>query len=98
MRTRTAITAGALLLAAFAAACGKSEAEQQADCQKALTSDATKTNRPDACKDLSQEDYETLRMAWALENAVRDMPESEQDLLDKYDDGELNDSISGTED
>lgn len=95
MRTRTALTAALLALAAFTAGCGKSDAETQADCEKALTSAATKTNRPDACKDLSQEDYETLLMGWALNNAIDDMPQQDQDLLDKYDDGELNESISG---
>ena len=34
-------------------------------------------------------------MGWALENAINDMPEQDQDVLDKYDDGELNDSIGG---
>ncbi|WP_435252048.1 hypothetical protein [Streptomyces tendae] len=97
MRTRTALAAGLLALAALTTACGKSDAEQQADCQKALSSEATKTNRPDACKDLSQEDYDTLLMAWSLNHAIDEMPEQDQQLLDKYDDGELNDSIGGDE-
>ena len=95
MRTRAALTAALLALVALTAGCGKSDAEQQADCEKALTSTATKTNRPDACKDLSQKDYDTILMGWALENAINDMPEQDQDVLDKYDDGELNDSIGG---
>ncbi|CAL9666274.1 hypothetical protein SUDANB145_07177 (plasmid) [Streptomyces sp. enrichment culture] len=96
MRIRTAAVGVALL--ATLVACGKSEADQQADCQKAINAESTKTNRPDACKDLSQDDYDTLLMAYALENAVKDLPEDTQDLLDHSDDGELNDSIIGTED
>ncbi|MFJ4206671.1 hypothetical protein ACIP2Y_44735 [Streptomyces sviceus] len=95
MRTRTALAALLLALATLTSACGKSPAEKQADCQKALTKTATKTNRPEACKDLSQDDYETLLMAWAMKNAVDEMPKADRDLLDYSDDGELNDSISG---
>ncbi|MDH6435595.1 cytochrome c5 [Streptomyces sp. SAI-144] len=95
MRTRTALPAVLLAVAAVTAACGKSEAEQQADCQKALTSSSTKTSRPEACKDLSQDDYETLLMAYALQQGINDMPTEDQQLLDMSDDGELNGSISG---
>ncbi|MEV0691791.1 hypothetical protein [Streptomyces sp. NPDC050388] len=97
MRTRTALTAVLLALAVLTAGCGKSEAEQQADCQKALTSEATKTNRPDACKGLSQDDYDALLMAWALKNALNEMPKKDRDTLDYYDDGKLNGSIGGDE-
>ena len=96
MHIRPALVAVALLVATLTA-CGKSEAEQQADCQKALTAEATRTNRPEACEPLSQDDYNTLLMAYTLENAIGDMPKEDQDLLDYGDDGELNDSIIGTE-
>ncbi|MEU0459188.1 hypothetical protein ABZ322_40990 [Streptomyces sp. NPDC006129] len=72
MRTRTTITAIALLLAALTACgSGKSEEEIAADCQKALTTatDATKTNRPGACEGLSQEDYNDLLMSQALKDS-----------------------------
>jgi len=65
MRARRAIATAAVLLAA-ATACGKSEAEQQADCQAAITEDSTKTNRPEACESLSQEDYDLILMHWVL--------------------------------
>ncbi|MFJ2964243.1 hypothetical protein ACIPIC_18330 [Streptomyces collinus] len=89
---RAVIVGGLVLLAA---ACGKSEAEMQADCQKAITKAATKTNRPDACKELSQKDYDTLLMAWIIDNTVEDMPQEDQDVLDLYDDGHVNGSIPG---
>ncbi|MGW4388216.1 hypothetical protein [Streptomyces sp. NPDC004685] len=61
----------ALLAAATLAltGCGKSEAEQQADCQKSITESSTDTKRPDACKDLSQDDYETLLVDWGLKHS-----------------------------
>lgn len=69
MRTRTAVATIALLTAALAA-CGAAETDRQADCQKAIN--ATRTygipDRPEACQDLSDEDYETLRAAWASKN------------------------------
>jgi hypothetical protein len=94
MHARRAAAAVLVALAAVTA-CGKSEAEEQADCEKALTSAATKTNRPDACKGLSQKDYDTLLMGWALENAIDGMSQEDRDLLDYSDDGELNGSIGG---
>lgn len=68
MRRTTTALLTSLLLASATAGCssGKSQDEIAKDCQKALTSAATKTSRPDACKDLSQDDYETLLMAWVL--------------------------------
>ncbi|KUH38397.1 MULTISPECIES: hypothetical protein [Streptomyces] len=95
MRTRTtaaAAVAAALLLATLTA-CGKSVAEQRADCRAALTKGSTKTNRPEACADLSQQDYDRLLLDWVVESAVKDMPQESQDRLDYHDDGELNGSI-----
>lgn len=68
MRTRTAIAAGALLLAALTA-CGKSDADKQADCQKAIDDTSTVTHRPDACKDLSEDDYKTLLMDYGIKHS-----------------------------
>lgn len=70
MRTRTALTAVLLAFAALTAACGKSEEEIAADCQKALAAakDATKSNRPDACEGLSQEDYNALLISQTLKD------------------------------
>lgn len=89
-RTVIALTAVATLALT---GCGKSEAEQQADCQKALSPAATETHRPDACKDLSEDDYQTLLTAWVLKHAIDDMPKKDQDTLDYYDDGEINGSV-----
>ncbi|MCX4649355.1 MULTISPECIES: hypothetical protein [unclassified Streptomyces] len=93
MRIRGAVIAGLLALTVGLTGCGKSEAEQQADFQKALSSSATKTNRPEACKSLRQEDYDTLLTAWVLKHAIDDMPKKDQDTLDYYDDGEINGSV-----
>jgi hypothetical protein len=93
MRTRTTLAAGAILLAFLGTSCGKSEAEQQADCQEAITEESTKTQRPEACEDLSQDDYDTLLMHWALQKGLEEMPDEERDMLDYYDDGEVNGSI-----
>lgn len=67
--------------------------EHVAACEKALTSSATKTDRPDACKELSQDDYDTLLMGWALDNAFKDMPKKDRDTLDLFDDGSVNGSV-----
>ena len=92
MRTRTTLAATLLALAALTAACGKSEAEKQADCQKAITSASTETARPEACKDLSQEDYNVLLMDWVLKNG---MSKDGEDTVDWLDDGTLNGSSDG---
>jgi len=94
MRCTTALLA-ACLLAATMAGCssGKSQAEIQKECQAALTTAATKTNRPAECKDLSQEDYDTLLTAWVLKNTLSEMPKEDRDLLDYSDDGEINGSV-----
>ncbi|MCX4622797.1 hypothetical protein ACF09G_13090 [Streptomyces albogriseolus] len=70
MRTRTALTAALLALAALTAACGKSEEEIANDCKQALASGerATKTDRPDACEGLPQDDYDALVMSQALKD------------------------------
>ena len=62
-------------------------------CQKALTKSATKTDRPDACEPLSQDDYDTLLMASILDGVLDDMPKKDRDMLDYYDDGSINGSI-----
>ncbi|MFB6943201.1 hypothetical protein ACFWGL_17095 [Streptomyces sp. NPDC060286] len=68
MRTATATTITVILALALTS-CGKSAAEQAADCRDAITATSTKTFRPDACKDLSQDDYNALLMDWALKNS-----------------------------
>ncbi|MFH8492292.1 hypothetical protein [Streptomyces longisporoflavus] len=65
MRTRTAISIAAALLTALTA-CGKSEAEVQADCEKAIVEASTVTNRPAACDDLAEDDYKALLIARTL--------------------------------
>lgn len=69
MRTRTAVASIALLTAALTA-CGTSETDRQADCQKAINATRTYTvpDRPEACQVLSEEDYEMLRTAWVSKN------------------------------
>ncbi|MBZ6175582.1 hypothetical protein KVH22_29965 [Streptomyces olivaceus] len=71
MRTRTALAAGLLALAAFTAACGKSDEEIATDCQKALaaTKTATLDDRPGACKDLSEDDYSALLFSQGLRDS-----------------------------
>ncbi|MFF1682816.1 hypothetical protein [Streptomyces sp. NPDC058256] len=67
MKTRTAVAFIALLTAALTA-CGKSEADRQADCQKVIDGTSTVTDRPEACQDLSAEDYRTLLTDWVRKN------------------------------
>ncbi|MFH8737969.1 hypothetical protein [Streptomyces sp. NPDC017964] len=62
-------------------------------CQKELDSSSTKAHRPDACKDVSQKDYETLLMGWTMKHALDDMPKKDRDILDYYDDGSINGSL-----
>ncbi|MET9498143.1 hypothetical protein [Streptomyces sp. NPDC006552] len=76
MKTRAALAVIATLTAALTA-CGNAVLDKQAECQKALSStasqfEATETNRPSGCEDLSREDYEALLRAWALKNGVTD--------------------------
>lgn len=65
MRTRAAIAITAALLATLTA-CGKSDAEIEADCEKAIVEASTVTNRPEACDDLSKDDYRALLIARTL--------------------------------
>jgi hypothetical protein len=67
--------------------------EHVAACEKALTKSATKTDRPGACEELSQEDYDTLHMAWIMRKTLDDMPQEDQDILDLHDDGSVNGSL-----
>ncbi|MEV7712304.1 hypothetical protein [Streptomyces sp. NPDC088270] len=73
MRTRTTAAAivTACLLTALTTACGRSSEEVAADCQQALakTPTATKTNRPDACTDLSEDDYTALLISQGLRDS-----------------------------
>ena len=87
MRTAT-LLATLLLLAGAAVGCtsGRSQDEIAADCQKALTSAATKTHRPDACKDLSQDDYDALLMHWVLQ---------QQGVLDENGDVDMGTLLDG---
>lgn len=66
MRTRTALIAVLLALAAVTAGCGKSEAQKQADCADAINDTSTVTHRPAACSDLSKDDYSALLMDYGL--------------------------------
>ncbi|MET9424655.1 hypothetical protein ABZY06_28635 [Streptomyces sp. NPDC006540] len=93
MRTRF-IPAGLVVagLLVTATGCGSYSVE---DCQRALTSESTKTNRPEECQDVSQEDYDTLLLDRALKGALNDMDKTDRDTLDYYDDGSINGSISG---
>jgi hypothetical protein len=85
---RAAAIAAALLAAATA--CGKSEAEMQADCQKAITEASTEKNRPEACNDLSDDDYSALLIAHFLDKeGLGDVDEHPEDLLDYTEDGDV---------
>jgi hypothetical protein len=72
---------------------GKSYDEMVKDCQNALTSTSTKTDRPEACEGLKQDDYDTILVSWTLKNAFHDMPKTDRDTLDYYDDGSINGSL-----
>jgi hypothetical protein len=72
---------------------GRSYDEMVKDCQNALTSTSTKTDRPEACEGLKQDDYDTILVSWTLKNAFHDMPKSDRDTLDYYDDGSINGSL-----
>ncbi|MER7813646.1 hypothetical protein ABZ714_30660 [Streptomyces sp. NPDC006798] len=92
MRRPIATTLAAGLLLALTA-CTSYSAE---DCQKAITGNSTKTNRPTECKDLSQEDYDLILMHWALKESISEMSQEERDMLDYHDDKNINGSIPGT--
>lgn len=96
---RTAVITAAVIIAAGIAATvwwitRPSYDDMVKDCQKALGPSATKTHRPDACKGLKQDDYDTLLMAWTLKHALADMPKGDRDALDQYDDGSINGSLT----
>jgi hypothetical protein len=100
MRRRTAIiSTTALAIAGAATGLGLWFSPPSYDdivkgCSKALSSEATKTHRPSACEGVKQDDYETLLMGWTLKHALADMPKDDQDLLDYYDDGSVNGSLT----
>lgn len=65
---RTAIAVATVLLAvAPLAGCSKSQDEIAAECEKAIDSTSTTTNRPDECDGLSDENYKLLLAHWILE-------------------------------
>jgi len=97
-RPRLAITAAVIAIAGGVAALvwwlvQPSYDDMVKDCQKALSSAATKTDRPEACDGLSQEDYDTLLAGWVVQHTLDEMPKGDRDLLDYSDDGEINGSI-----
>lgn len=63
-------------------------------CSKALSSEATKTHRPPACEGVKQDDYDALLMGWVLKRTLADIPKDDRDLLDYYDDGSVNGSLT----
>ncbi|MEU6841623.1 hypothetical protein ABZ930_07070 [Streptomyces sp. NPDC046716] len=40
--------------------CTRTEANKRADCRTAIENGGTRTNRPDACRDLTEDDYQSL--------------------------------------
>lgn len=77
---RRIITACAVaLLIAGAAGCSKSQDEIAEDCRQAIDSTSTKTNRPDECKGLSDDNYQLLLMHRILvdQGLVDDDPNTE---------------------
>jgi hypothetical protein len=61
------------------------------DCQQALAAqfEADGEGRPDACRDVKDDDYDAI----LLQAAFRELPEKDQRVLDYYDDGSINGSI-----
>ncbi|MFF2778496.1 hypothetical protein ACFVU3_26700 [Streptomyces sp. NPDC058052] len=66
MRIRTAVVLLALLTGVTA--CGDSAAKRRETCRLAIDGTSTKTERPRACQDLGDQDYETLRREWVRKN------------------------------
>lgn len=91
MRTRHLAAAATALLLATLTACSSYSVE---DCQKAINSSSTKTSRPKECEDLSQKDYDVVLTDWALKKVLNDMDKKDRDLLDYYDDGSINGSLT----
>lgn len=65
MRTRTLFAAVVVALLALSG-CSKSDEEKEADCQKAIDATSTVTNRPDACKDIPEQDYKGMLLAYTV--------------------------------
>ncbi|CAM5590020.1 hypothetical protein [Streptomyces purpurascens] len=63
------------------------------DCQKALAaqSKAGGEGKPSDCNGVKKDDYGAL----VISNAFDNLPQKDQDVLDYYDDGSINDSIGG---
>lgn len=60
------------------------------DCVAALKERAEgNKSKPEACEGLKEDDY----MALVISQAFNDLPQKDQNLLDYYDDGSINDSI-----
>jgi hypothetical protein len=70
---------------------GRSYEDTVADCKKALGPTSTKTNRPDACDGVKGRLRRLL--VYSIQNAFDDMPKTDQDTLDYYDDGSINGSL-----
>lgn len=90
MRSRTIPALALLLTVAFGVtACGQSEAEKQASCYDAIKARTEGDKaKPQACKDLSEDDYNTLVMGWVLEKTGLDeLGEHPEDLPDFAEDG-----------
>lgn len=86
MRTRLTLAAlGAALLLSLTG-CGYSAD----DCAAAIDDTSTKTNRPEQCKDISEDDYTTLLMGYILNReGLGDVDEHPEDLLDYGEDGDV---------
>ena len=65
MRTTATLAVTAALLLAVTG-CGKSQAEKEDACQKAIDETSTVTNRPDACKDIPEQDYKGMLLAYTV--------------------------------
>jgi hypothetical protein len=94
MRPRHITATVLLTTAALLAGTGCSSYSVE-DCQRAVTDESTKTDRPKECEDLSQDDYDTVLMHRILKKNLREMDKTQRDALDYYDDGKINGSISG---
>ncbi|MEU5716571.1 hypothetical protein AB0G71_12400 [Streptomyces sp. NPDC020403] len=92
MRTRTT---AALIAAGLLAALTACSSYSVKDCQRAITSESTETNRPEECEDFSQKDYDDMLLNHAVKEAFKGMDKDDQDLLDYHDDGSINGSIIG---
>lgn len=59
----------ALFLLATLTACGSERTQDEiaADCQKAIDKTSTKTNRPEACDGLTDDNYRLILAHWILE-------------------------------